>query len=450
MTTAASPTAGAVPTPAELLERDRWSRDRLLTYQRERLRALLRHAAAASPYYGELLGRDAEDAELADLPTLSKRTLMEEFDRIATDPRLRREAVERHVLGDGAAEPFAGAFRVFGTSGTTGERALIVYSLREFELRVAVTLRSLVRAGITPAMRLAAIGAPHPLHITRQLFAGLRAGRSASPQLSVTTPLDELVAALDEYRPEAIATYPSVAVLLAEAQLEGRLRIAPRILAVGSEVLTEDAERRFADAWGLKAINVYDATESPHIAAGAPEHVGLHVAEDALVLEVVDEAGRPVAPGIPGHRVLLTNLVNRAQPLIRYELSDSVVLAAGEDPTGRPYARIARVDGRSDDVLDLPTGAGGRVRVLPYALREPFAGLPDVRQYQLVLDGDVLHARVVPRPGAAAALLELVHERLVEGLRRSGAEVRVVVEPVEAVEREPGHAAKVKLVKNLG
>ncbi len=74
---------------AELLERDRWSRDDLLAYQEERVRALITHAVSKSPYYREALGADAAERPLAELPTLSKATLMAEFDRVITDPRLR-------------------------------------------------------------------------------------------------------------------------------------------------------------------------------------------------------------------------------------------------------------------------------------------------------------------------------------------------------------------------
>ena len=75
------------------------------------------------------------------------------------------------------------------------------------------------------------------------------------------------------------------------------------------------------------------------------------------------------APGEPGAKLLVTNLVNRIQPLIRYELSNEVAIAPGPDPSGRPYGRIARVDGRSDDVLRFPALAGGEVAVHPYRLR---------------------------------------------------------------------------------
>jgi hypothetical protein len=71
----------------KLLAPDSWSRADLLAHQRDLLRELLRHAVATSPYYREALGPDAPDRPLESLPTLSKPVLMEQFDRIVTDPR---------------------------------------------------------------------------------------------------------------------------------------------------------------------------------------------------------------------------------------------------------------------------------------------------------------------------------------------------------------------------
>jgi phenylacetate-coenzyme A ligase PaaK-like adenylate-forming protein len=437
---------------AELLSHDSWSPDRLRSFQQERLRDLLRHAVSSSPYYRDALGEHVagDDIELAELPILSKATLMEEFDRIATDPRLRRAHVEAHAGGPNAGELYAGEFRVCATSGTTGEHALIAYTRREFETWMGAALRMLARLGATPGTRVATIGAPSVLHLSRQIFASLHEGRPGGLQLSVTTPLPELTSALQTYQPEAITTYPSIASLLAEEQLQGRLAINPHLVAVGSEVLTEDAERRMEWAWGIKAANIYASTELPLVAASSADHVGLHVSEDLAVVEVVDDRGRPVAPGTPGHKVLVTNLVARAQPLIRYEISDAVVLAGGDDPSGRPYLRIARVDGRDDDTLVLPARGGGRVPVHPYRLRAPFSALPQVRQYQLVHDAAGIRARIVLRDDAPADLALRIRAQLAEAIEAAGAVAPPVrVETVAGIEREPGIAAKLRLVKSL-
>jgi phenylacetate-coenzyme A ligase PaaK-like adenylate-forming protein len=235
--------------------------------------------------------------------------------------------------------------------------------------------------------------------------------------------------------------------MLADEQLEGRLRIDLRVTLATSEVLTDEIAGRVARAWGTAPLNVYAATEAPGIANTSPDRVGMHVWEESLVLEVVDEKNRPVPPGAPGAKVLLTNLVNRTQPLIRYELSDSVVAAADDDPTGRPYMRLARVDGRSDDILELPTRWGGRVRVHPYRLRAPFVSLHDVRQYQIVQRADALVVRVVSRD-RASAVRERVDAALREALAEAGANVPVRVELVAEIVREPGDAAKFKLARS--
>jgi phenylacetate-coenzyme A ligase PaaK-like adenylate-forming protein len=173
----------------------------------------------------------------------------------------------------------------------------------------------------------------------------------------------------------------------------------------------------------------------------------LHVWEDVLLLEVVEQDGRPVAPGEPGSKVLLTNLVNRAQPLIRYELPDAVVLADGPDPSGRPWLRIARVDGRSDDILSLPAKGGGEVCLHPFRLRSPFAQMTQVSAYQIVQRDDDVLVRVVPRAGAGSGLVSEVGGAVSAALAEAGADVEVRVAVVPEIEREPGPAANVKLVK---
>ena len=435
-------TLGAYATT--LLQRDRWSRAHLVDYQRGRLRGLIRHAVDRSPDYRTTLGPGAERAELSDLPTLPKRVLMEQFDRVVTDRRLHLADLEPFLARADAGALYLGEYRIFSTSGTTGVPGLFLYSQAEFARWVAVFVRSFARLGMTPETRIVGVGAPSALHLSQQVIAAMQAGRDGSPRLSVATRLDEMVSALQAYQPEVIGGYPSVIALLAEEQLQGRLAIAPRIVLTTSEVLTQDAAARIEAAW-TKPVEGYFTTEVGVVAAGSLDHVGLHVCEEAIV-EVVDEDNRPVPPGMLGSKVLLTNLVNHIQPLIRYELSDAIELEAGDDPSGRPFDRISRIDGRSDDVLVLPARRGGDVAVHPYRLRAPFVRLLDVVQYQVVQRAEELVVRIVVRDTAPPDLPETVR-RVVEGaLAAAGARFPVRVEAVDAIARESGHAAKVKLV----
>jgi phenylacetate-coenzyme A ligase PaaK-like adenylate-forming protein len=313
---------------------------------------------------------------------------------------------------------------------------------------VAVWLRLMARVGVNGGSRLAGIGAPSPLHMSKQLGAAITGTPLDAPALSVVTPLDELVAALSAQQPDTLVTYPSVAACLAEEQLEGRLRIAPERVLVVSEVVTDEVRGRIADAWGEIPLEAYAATEAPLISSSSLDRHGMLVTDDFVIVEVVDEENQPVPPGEAGAKVLLTNLVNRTQPLIRYELSDSVTLACGPDPGGRPYGRIASVDGRSDDILRMPGRNGREVAVHPFRLRAPFAYLPEVRQYQIVHDPAGLQVRVVLREAAPGDAPERVRAALAGELESAGAlPPPIAVTPVDAIEREPGDAAKLKLIK---
>lgn len=431
-----------------MIARDGWSRAQVLDHQREALRRTVAHAVEHSPYYREVLGPSAVrgDIVLGALPTLSKRTLVEEFDRLVTDPRLRRRQLERHLAGPRAAEAFLGRYEVFSTSGTTGERTLVVLDREDWELWIAVSLRAMARAGVGAGMRIAAIGSPHALHMSRRIYADLRS--ADAPDLSVLTPAGELRAALEAQRPHGLMGYATLMRQLAEDRLDGRLSIDPRIVVCSSETLTPDVRQRIRDAWGTEPVNAYASTEVAVLATSTPQDRALELTEDLAIVECVDAAGEPVEPGVEGARLLVTSLASRALPLIRYELGDRVTLAAGPGPSGRPWRRLAAVEGRSLDVLRLPGRAGGEVAVHACRLTGPLTRELAVRQYQFVPDGARLRLDVVLRPGADAGVPARLRVALEAELADAGVRAPAVdVVCVGAVARQAGPGAKRALVR---
>lgn len=451
-----SPTGARVISTAELIAHDRWSRDRLLAYQRERLRELIEHAVSRSAYYREALGRAAldPDVRLEDLPTLSKATLMAQFDRVLADPRLAFEMIEAHA---GGADPGSmlqgatgtGAYHVFCTSGTTGQRGVFPQTRAEFGQWLQAAWRVWARIALPREARTIGIGAPTPLHITQKLFGAFGGFGAGRPQLTALTPMTEMIETLNRERPQALFTVPSVAGLLAQQQLDGRLEIAPDRVVLAGEVLGDEVIARIARAWSMAPFQVYATTEALMLASESADRVGLHINEDLVVLEVVDAHHRPVPAGAPGYKVLLTSLVARTLPLIRYELADTITLAPHPDPSGRPYLRIEHVDGRNDDVLRLPAPGGGEAIVLPHRLRVPFAPLSDVIQYQIVHEPNRIAVRVVLRSDASSDTPARVRAGIRAAIEDAGAlALPIEVEPVTDIEREPG-GAKLKLVKTI-
>ena len=150
-----------------------------------------------------------------------------------------------------------------------------------------------------------------------------------------------------------------------DEQEAGRLRIKPALLALAAKGLPEGEYGRIARAFGAKVGNSYAATECPFLSYGCA-HGWLHVNADWAVLEPVDADHRPTSPGEPSHTVLVSDLADRVQPILRYDLGDSVLLRPDPCPCGDPLPAL-RVQGRTADVLGFATPRGERVSIPPLA-----------------------------------------------------------------------------------
>jgi len=255
-----------------------------------------------------------------------------------------------------------------------------------------------------------------------------------------------LVGRLNAYQPEVIFTYASFARRLVEEQQAGRLRIHPDRIVSTAEVLEPEVRRQVHDTWNARVLNSYGTTEAGLLGSECDSSTGVHIAEDMIVFEVVDEENRPVPDGVPGAKVLMTNLFNRVLPLIRYELSDIATLDRGNCACGRPYARVTAIDGRREDYMTLPANGGGQIRLHAARLRAPLAGVPGLRQYQLVPMMERLALRLSVRDDAAVETTKaLATEAVRAALRSAGADVMVTTQVVDSIERA-GTGAKEKLV----
>jgi phenylacetate-CoA ligase len=430
-------------------------REALLALQQRGLVAAARHAAAASPIYRELYSgiELAEDLDVRALPVVTKAMLMERFDEWVTDPRLRRAEVEAHLERVRGDELYLGAYRCMPTGGTTGRRGIFVYDRDEWRRCLTAFLRWSELAGVRPRlgrrMRIATVGATSPLHMTARFAMSIDLGVYALRQLDARTPLRDVVAALNEHRPEQLVAYPSMASLLAVEQLEGRLRIAPRVVCTSSEVRTDEMTGNIRAAWGVEPFDLYGTTESLY-AGDCGHHQGMHVFEDLGLMEVVDQRSDPVPDGIAGAKLLVTSFIKRTQPVLRYEISDIVALTTAPCPCGRPLARMVSLQGRSDDILRMEGADGRTIAVHPLTLRSPMAALPELRQYKIIHDDDGLHVLVVPRDAVPGEeLSRRVDATLRSKLLAAGvASPRLDVTIVAELPREQGHSAKFKLIES--
>src|SRR5262249_54470129 len=148
-------------------------------------------------------------------------------------------------------------------------------------------------------------------------------------------------------QPAALYGYPSMLARLAAEQRAGRLHIAPATVTATSETLRVDLRRSIRDAFGVPIVNTYGSSEGL-TGSSPPDDVAVTFADDCCIVEPVDEHDRPVEAGEPSAAVLVTNLYNRVQPLIRYRIDDRFV----RWPEAPDHGHLrAEVEGRASDVL---------------------------------------------------------------------------------------------------
>jgi len=437
-----------------LSRHDSWSRQDVRRHQQARLDALVRHAVARSPFYRQYYrGLDmSKPVVLGALPRVDKRTVMANFDQLVTDPRLDLAALEDHLRTVRHDDYYLGEYRVLATAGTSGFRGVFVFNRAEWRVELANALRwhdlMGVRPRLLPRVRMSALGADSPVHVSARLTASSDVGLFRFQRLAVTTPLRELARALDRFQPEVLLSYPSVAALLALEQIEGRLDIHPRIVSTHSELMTGEMSRKIERAWGTRPFNHYGLTELSTFGAEC-EHRGMHMLDDLFIAEIVDDAFRPVEPGRPGRRLLLTNLYNYTQPLIRYDVSDMLTLDPAPCSCGRPFPLIAAIEGRQEEVVELVGPDGRAIAVSPLAITGMIEALPGIAESQVLSGRGAIRVRFVPRDaGAADGVAGAIRDCLGAWLATIGARSTVVqIDEVAAIERSGDRMGKIKLVE---
>lgn len=377
----------------------------------QRLRRLIDVAVEASPLYA----RRARGAQsLADFEPVGKAELMRHFDDWATDRRITRAGVERHLRTAAVADAWLDRYMVWTSSGTTGEPGIFVQdaaSLAACDAIDALRLRGTQPA--QPALGLwgvgrrfayvGALGGPGHHYAGQVSIERLRRiapapWRPRVHQVSVLDPVVQTVEQLQALQPDVLITYPTFATALASWQARGALQLSLAELWLGGEQLTARQRHALVEAFGCRLRNNYGASEFYSIACECDEG-RLHLNDDWAVLEGVDARGRPVRAGQFSHVTLLTNLANRTQPLLRYELTDRVRFAAEPCSCGS-LLPVIEVQGRSDDVLQLP-GTGSRaVTVLPLALESVLEEDAGITQFQLLLRPDRSLELRLPAGGA--------------------------------------------------
>lgn len=401
--------------------------------QGRRLAAILEHAGERSPYY-----RDAWPASgrvrpgearklLATLPPLSKEELQRHADRLRTTPRHGR--VTRKTTG-----------------GSTGQAVTVYKDRRATAREMAASWLGYGWFGIEIGDRAARFwGSPYTWkRRVRFAAADLAMHRIRFSAFAFDEDdLERYWARCLRFGPQYFYGYVSMldefARFLRRRGHDGR-RLGLKAIVATSEVLSSAQRALLSDVFGAPVQNEYGCGEVGPIAYEC-ERGGLHVMADNLVVELLTDEGRPARVGETGE-VVVTDLTNRAMPLVRYRLGDWGVWADGCE-CGRPFPVLERIWGRAYDFIQTPGGHRYHGEFLMYLFEELRDRGVDVRQFQVTQRAeDRVDVAVVLDDRDPASASERIRRRLER--RLSG--VQVTVRRVSSIERAP--SGKMRVLRN--
>jgi len=347
-----------------------WPQERLLENQMRQITALLRHAAATVPYYRE---------KIPDRSLLPQHPIV--MDTFRTMPILRRADIQsagQTLVSKKIPSNHGAAFEI-RSSGSTGRPIRVLGSDLTGMYTRALSMRGHlwhrrdlskknvdIRTALSNSKR------------TRRGVWSLVPDAGEGVSLDISLPIDVLLDQLIQEDPVYLQTHPYTLKGLIEASVERdirpkRLREA-RTFGEALEPAIRDAAR---DHWAITVVNNYSAMEVGTMAHQCPESENLHEQSESVLIEVLDDDGRPCLPGEVG-RVVVTALHNFATPLIRYEIGDYAEV--GETcACGRGLPVLTRILGRQRNFLVLPSGE----RRFPEAWKMLTDIAPEIRQFQL-------------------------------------------------------------------
>ncbi|MCX7942987.1 MAG: hypothetical protein N2746_00530 [Deltaproteobacteria bacterium] len=376
-----------------------FSRERILRLRDKKLRSIIKYAYKNSPLYRRLYQNiDLEKAKITDLPVVNKELILKHLQDSLTKRGITRDEIILFAHDpDSVGKYFKGKYVLSTTSGTTGVIGYFIMSQWQWIVQKGVEFARLLKHRLSlpyiykytvkTKLRWAMIVASEGHYIT-YLLARLTPKQafylSDIRIFSITKPMNKLVEELNEFNPHYVHSYPTFLEALAYEKLAGRLKIEVDFMSSGSEPFSTSAREVIKRAFkGVEVVETYGTTEAICL-ANQCKYQKMHINEDYVLIEAVDEDNRPVPDGVASKKVLITNFINKLQPLIRYELRDSVIINRNyRCECGSPFA-IIEVQGRSDDTFYLMTKEGHFRAFPPIPFEALFLRIKGLKQFQLI------------------------------------------------------------------
>jgi phenylacetate-CoA ligase len=352
-------------------------------FERRRIERFRRFAAFVkrnSRYYSRIMKDHSIDPDSCvpeQFPVLTKTDVMANFDEMVTTPDVSRRGIEEFLQSShNPRDLYRGRYTVIHTSGSSGQIGYFIYDGKAWA-------RGLAQVSDIPAMGLM-------LRRRRVAFIGATDGHYAGISMAgaihtlpfnllykgeffeINAPLGRTIDGMNALKPDILTGYGSALAALAEKQMEGLLRIRPRMITSSGEPLPRSCREVIEKAFGPCVRNVYSCSE--HLCMGVKEagSDSMRLIEDELMFETYSS------------HTMVTNLFNRVLPLIRYRMND--VLALQHSDSQAPYRAMADVVGRVEQMARFVNRHGSLDGISPHTINELL--IPHVRRFQMRITGE--------------------------------------------------------------
>lgn len=357
--------------------------------QDRKLRRLLLFSYENSAYYRRTFEKAGITAEnigtlpLSDFPVIDKEILLSHFDEIVTTSDLKQEKLRQFDAEESTDfKLYKGKYHVVHSSGSTGNPGYFVYDEAAWNCMLTGIIRAALWNMSMPQIIRLLAGGPRIVYIaaTDGRYGGAMAAGDGIEgvgarqiHLDIKTPLDKWVSQIRDFGPNMVIGYPSAIKILGELVEQGKADVQIfRIITCG-EPLGAGLRNYLEKTFDAKVINLYGASESLALGVESDPSEGMLLFDDMNVIEV------------QGGNMYLTSLYNFVQPLIRYRISDSLVLQGPEKGSPCPFTRASGLLGRDEDILWFEDGTGQREFLHPLAVEG--ICIEGLRDYQFMQTG---------------------------------------------------------------
>lgn len=312
------------------------------------------------------------------------------------------------------------------TTGSTGKILPVLHDREAYSHFLAVGFRMFWDWGYRPWDKTVLIRHDKGEKRVLEYFGFLR-----RYYISIFTPEKELIKIIKRVNPQVLCAYPSTIQGIMNSLTEGDLDSwHPKFINLNSEILTEQVRAQTKEAFNCDVFDEYSTYEVVSIAHECPLH-GFHIDVDNVIVNFLDAHDEEVSYGESG-RIVVTSLVNKAMPFIRYDLDDIGVPSDEQCVCGRTFPLITLVEGRTDDFLVMPSGD----LVSPRKIVPLVEITPGIREFQVIQETkDVVRIYVIKDESYSVEAEEKMIARLKELLKE---DVTIVVEYVNEIKREKG------------